>query len=147
MRFIGATLAVLLMFGLGCKPPEDTSVAQQDPDAPVETELVKAEAGVGKQGQVIGNKDGFLRTPAKAFFKAKQQLEFLKVQHALNLYDAEHGFKPETEEEFMEKIIKFNNIVLPELPEGQIYVWDGEAGELMVEKPKMGEATESDSGQ
>ena len=99
MRFIGATLAVLLMFGLGCKPPEDTSVAQQDPDAPVETELVKAEAGVGKQGQVIGNKDGFLRTPAKAFFKAKQQLEFLKVQHALNLYDAEHGFKPKTEEE------------------------------------------------
>ena len=136
MRFLLSCLVVLLLFSTGCKEPEGAPVAEAEPQGEVEMERVKAEAGVGKQGQIIGDKQGFLRTPAKALFTAKQKIAFLKVEHALNLYDAEHGFKPKTEEEFMEKVIKFNNIELPVLPEGQIYVWDGEAGELLVEKPK-----------
>lgn len=134
-------LKSLFMIGLlticfcGCKPPEDPNAVAEAKEASGETERVKAEAGVGKQGQIIGNKDGFLRTPAKAFFSAKQKIAFLQVKQALQLYDAQHGFKPKTHDEFMDKIIKFNNIKLPELPEGQSYIWDPEAGELMVEKP------------
>ena len=136
MRFASiAVLGLVTICFVGCKPPEDpNAVAEVEADSG-ETERVKAEAGVGKQGQVIGNKEGFLRTPVKALFVAKQRVAFLKVEQALNLYNAEHGFKPKTHEEFMEKIIKPNNIELPELPEGQTYVWDPEAGELMVEKP------------
>jgi len=35
----------------------------------------------------------------------------------------------------MEKIIKANNISLPELPEGHKYVYDPKLEMLMVEKP------------
>lgn len=135
MRYATACLLIFLFVG-GCKAPEDPAVAEAAPEGEVEMERVKAEAGVGKQGQVIGEKQGFLRTPAKALFTAKQKIAFMSIQHAVNLYDAEHGFKPKTEEEFMTKIIEFNGIELPELPEGQKYVWDPDAGELMVEKPK-----------
>ena len=141
MRFFNLlSILVLPIFVLpGCKEPQP--VGQVEDSAPedageVEMEQVKAEAGVGKQGQIIGDKEGFLRTPVKALFKVKQQAEFLKVEYALNLYEAEHGYKPKTEEEFMKKIVEFNNIKLPELPEGQKYVWDAEQGELMVERPK-----------
>ena len=136
MRFLLSCLVVLLVFSTGCKEPEGAPVADAEPQGEVEMERVKAEAGVGKQGQIIGDKQGFLRTPAKALFTSKQKLAFMSIQHAVNLYDAEHGFKPKTHEEFMDKIIDFNGIELPELPEGQTYVWDGEAGELLVEKPK-----------
>ena len=130
-----AVLGLLSISSLGCMPPEAPQ-ADAEADKPKEMERVKAEAGVGKEGQIIGDKEGFLRTPAKALFTAKQKLAFMQVQQALNLYDAEHGYKPKSHEEFMEKIIDFNNIPLPELPEGQTYIWDAEAGELMVEKPK-----------
>jgi hypothetical protein len=53
----------------------------------------------------------------------------------MQLYEATNGKKPTTHEEFMEQIIRANQIVLPELPAGQRYVYDPETGELMVEKP------------
>jgi hypothetical protein len=120
----------------GCKEPKPPESADADA-VPVELERVKAEAGVGKQGQIIGDKEGFLRTPVKAYFSARQQIQFLKVQQALNLYEAEHGFKPKSHEEFMSKIIEFNLIELPELPAGQSYIWDPERGELLVERPQQ----------
>ncbi len=132
----GLNVLFLVLMFVGCKPPEDPNAVANQDDGPVEMERVKAEAGVGKQGQVIGDKEGFLRTPAKALFTAKQKIAFMSVEHALNLYKAEHDAVPKTHDEFMDKIVKFNNIQLPELPEGQKYIWDPEQGELMVEKPK-----------
>ena len=137
-------LLIVLMFAgsmIGCQEPEAPVTAEAQNDGPTEMERVKAEAGVGKEGQIIGDKEGFLRTPAKVLFSAKQKIAFLKVERAVNLYDGLEGHKPKTHEEFMEKVIKFNNIELPELPEGQIYIWDPEAGELLVERPKT-ESTE-----
>lgn len=132
-------VASLLIFS-GCLaepvPVTEEGGAAAGEAGPQEMEQVKAEAGVGKQGQIIGDKEGVLVTPVKALFKVKQQAAFLKVDYALKLYDAEHGYKPKTEEEFMAKIIEFNKIELPELPEGQKYFWDPEAGELMVERPR-----------
>ncbi len=59
----------------------------------------------------------------------------IQVPHALQLYEATNGRKPATHEEFMEQIIKANQIELPELPAGQRYIYDSQTGELMVEKP------------
>jgi hypothetical protein len=36
----------------------------------------------------------------------------------------------------MEKIVKFNNIKLPQLPPGQTYFYDPETNQLMVRRPK-----------
>ena len=136
--FVVSLTFVAMTLLSGCKEPPPKVVegeVQKDPDV-VETERVKAEAGVGKQGQIIGDKEGIFRTPVKGYFKAKQQIVFLSVEHALNLYEGAEGHKPKTHEEFMSKIIEFNRIQLPELPEGHTYVWDPEAGELLVERPK-----------
>ena len=43
---------------------------------------------------------------------------------------------PKSHEEFMQRIIKDNDIVLPELPGGRRYVYDPKTGELMVEQPR-----------
>ncbi len=140
MRNLLCLLMITLLAALtGCKEPQPVESTNPKSE-PLEVERVKAEAGVGKQGQIIGDKEGILRTPVKAYFNASQKVQFLKVQQALNLYEAEHGFKPKTEEEFMSRIIEFNRIELPELPEGQSYVWDSEVGELLVERPQQSPA-------
>jgi hypothetical protein len=131
-------LGLMIGNGIGCKPPTEMSSGNEKET--VEMERVTAEAGVGKQGQIIGDDEGFLLTPAKAFFKTKQRVVFeIQIPHALELYRAEHESLPKSHDEFMEKIVEFNNIKLPELPEGQVYVWDVERGELMVDRPKKKE--------
>ena len=93
-----------------------------------------AEAGVGKRGRNYGG--GVISEPIKQYFQASQRINLLNMTHAMKLYKAEHGRLPKTHDEFMEKIIKINSIELPELPEGERYVYDPKLGELMVERPK-----------
>ena len=54
----------------------------------------------------------------------------------MRMYKAEKGFLPKTHDVFMKEIIGANSIELPELPEGERYIYDSEQGELMVERPK-----------
>ena len=59
----------------------------------------------------------------------------LAVQHSMDLYEAEHGEKPKTYEEFMELIIKkgrADGIQLPMLPYYQEYGYDPDKKELVV---------------
>ena len=134
--------ALLLVVSVGCKPTTETradeiAAAKAAAEKPVETEMVKAEAGVGKEGQKLKGKEGILITPVKTLFNTKQRIEFeFRLEPALRLYEGANGHRPKTHEEFMEKIIKFNNIKLPELPAGQEYVYDPAKGELMVKRPK-----------
>lgn len=134
-------LLLVVVAGLslfGCSPPHQTAEAPAEPAAPVETETVAAEAGVGKEGQKLKGKEGVMITPIKALFNTKQRVAFeFKVEPALRLYEAEKGYRPKTHEEFMDKIIKFNQIELPELPAGHEYVYDPAKGELMVKRPKQ----------
>jgi len=59
------------------------------------------------------------------------------VPHALQLYEASNGAAPKTHDEFMENVIKANQIKLPVLPPGHKYVYDPETKQLMVERPKQ----------
>ena len=54
------------------------------------------------------------------------------VQRALQLFNAEHDRYPKDHEEFMEKIIRANNIQLPVLPGGDQYQYDVENHELVI---------------
>ncbi len=141
-RFLSLTsLTVLagLIFTSGCKEPTQPGAAKAAAEkaASGERERVPAEVGVAKQGRVIGDKEGIMRTPAKALINTKQKVAYeFKVKHAVDLYEGEHGYKPKTHEIFMKEIIEFNEIELPELPEGHEYVWDPEKGQLMVDRPK-----------
>lgn len=71
----------------------------------------------------------------EAYRPMVEQLNKGKVAHALNLYYAEHEKYPKDHAEFMEKIIKPNNIQLEALPEGYKYKYDVENHRLEVVKP------------
>ncbi len=54
----------------------------------------------------------------------------------MKFFKAQYNRDPNSQDEFMEKIIKDNGITLPELPTGERYVYNPQSGELMVEHPK-----------
>jgi hypothetical protein len=54
------------------------------------------------------------------------------IKHAIDLYQATNGEYPKTYEEFMEKIIKENNISLPVLPYYQSYSYDKDKHLLII---------------
>ena len=105
-------------------------------NAPEKTVLEKAGVGSGLKGRSLDKHEGIIVTPAKTLFAAKEKIKFeIEIPHTLQLYKALEGSAPKSHDEFMEKIIKANNISLPELPEGHKYVYDPMTETLMVEKP------------
>ena len=122
--------------------PPDDSAATVDPadeeassDAASEdVEREVAEVGVGKKGRGYGG--GVVSEPIRDMFRTEQRMQLLQVQQAMQYYKASNGHLPKTHEIFMKDIIQANSIQLPELPEGERYVYDPEQGELMVERPK-----------
>ncbi len=103
-------------------------VSKQESPAPKREE---AKAGVTGRGDYGG---GFGTASLAARVRIQEKMEFLQVDQALNLYKATNGDLPKTHEEFMEKIIKANQINLPTLREGDKYIYDPEKGQLMVDK-------------
>jgi len=103
-----------------------------------DTQRVPAQVGVGVKGRRLDDPRlvQMIVTPARALFRTRERMVFeVQIPHALQLYEATHGRKPPTHDEFMRQIIQFNQIRLPELPPGQRYVYDPQTGELMVEQP------------
>jgi hypothetical protein len=97
---------------------------------------VKAEAGVGVKGQSLQEHSGIMVEPAKAYFRVEQKMVFnVQIPQAMQLFQATEGRKPNSEQEFMTKIIAEQQINLPKLPAGHKYVYNVEKGELMVERP------------
>jgi hypothetical protein len=60
------------------------------------------------------------------------QTSILNIQHAVDLYQAENGRFPKDINEFMEEIIKKNNIALPLLPHYQEYGYDANQHKLII---------------
>ncbi len=121
----------------GCDALNQPMVSEAPPAAPAPPpEPVKAEAGVGKQGQSLKNESGvgrIIAQPAITLFAVKQRVVFeIQIPQAMQFYQAEKGNMPKTHDEFMTRIIKANNINLPELPDGQVYKYDPEKAELWV---------------
>lgn len=116
----------------------DNAVSSAAAPAAPETVRVPAAVGVGVKGRLLDDPKlvQMIVTPARALFRTRERVVFeIQIPHALQLYEATNGRKPKSHEEFMQEIIQFNQIPLPELPPGQRYVYDPEQGELMVEKP------------
>ena len=114
-------------------PPADPAA---NPSGENATEQVSAKAGVGKQGQSLKNDTGVFVEAAKAYFNVRQRAVFeIQIPEALKLFEATEGRKPNSHDEFMQKVINANSIKLPNLPANNKYVYDVERGELMVEKP------------
>ena len=61
------------------------------------------------------------------------------IQHAVRLFEAVNARYPKDHEEFMEKVIKANNIKLEELGGGWKYQYDVDAHELRVVRDRPAE--------
>lgn len=113
-------------------PPAPVDVSPAEPTAVVEGETARpAEVGVGRKGHGYGT--GPIATPLAARWRAAERLIFdAQIPHAMNLFKATNGRAPASHDEFMKEIIKFNQIHLPELREGERYQYDPETEQLMV---------------
>lgn len=67
-----------------------------------------------------------------AYGSAVSTLSKQQIKRAVDLFNGLHGRYPKDHEEFMEEIIKKNNIKLPELPGKRRYQYDVENHELKV---------------
>ncbi len=117
-------------------PPQPPTSPALTPPAPTPPATVqkKAEMGVGEKGRGYGT--GPVATPVAAYFAAKERIAFdIQIPHAMNLFKATEGRMPNSHEEFMQKIVKENQIQLPKLPQGHRYVYDPKQAQLMVEQP------------
>jgi len=126
----------------GCQPQRETggeSPKANESAAPFEAK--KAGVGVGKSTQALekhGTTGDVVAGPAQVLFRTKEKIVFeIQIPQALNLYKAEHGKGPQSHEEFMEKIIRANNIQLPQLPPEQRYEFNVEKQELWVVPDKQ----------
>jgi len=127
---------LLAVAAVGCEkatsaPVETTNNQAVDPLQPGEQEVAKV--GVGKKGRGYGG--GPITEPASQYWKVKERIAFdVQILSAMKLYKATNGNAPKTHEEFMDKIIKPNQIKLPQLPAGRKYVYDPKTEKLMVER-------------
>ena len=120
-------LAALLDNNTGpATAPGDTSPTATTqlatPAAAAEPQVVTAKTP--KKGRTLHDQGTYLSAVGSARFRTEHQMILHQVTHALNLYQAEHGYYPKSHEEFMVKIVEPNLIVLPELEEGYEYWYD-----------------------
>lgn len=68
----------------------------------------------------------------KNYSALSQKVVGLGIEKALQLFQAEHGRFPRTHKEFMDKIIRRNNIQLPVLPAGAEWQYDVENHKMVA---------------
>ncbi|MCA9134696.1 MAG: hypothetical protein KDA45_16125, partial [Planctomycetales bacterium] len=123
-------LSIALLLGCAPEPLPPPVAAPPAPQAVPQ----KAVAGVGQQGQKLRGATGvgkIIATPASTLFRVKQKAVLdIQIPQALKLFQATEGHYPKTHEEFMQKIVQANNLVLPDLPAGAVYHFNSEKGEL-----------------
>jgi len=73
-----------------------------------------------------------ITAPTSAYGPMLEQISKSHIEHAVRLFEAENGHYPANYNEFMEKIIKANNIQLPVLPGGKKYQYDEANHKLVV---------------
>jgi hypothetical protein len=117
--------------------PEGVAPARSSqPAPPPSANVEKAQAGVGKQGRDYGGGAIMapVTVPVATYFRTRDRITFdIQIADGMRMYKATNGFAPKTHEEFMEKIIKANQIKLPDLPPGDRYIYIPAREELCVE--------------
>lgn len=134
--------------GSGADVPYQPPVVQEEVLPPMEAQ--KAAVGVGKSSRRLSDGstvEQMASYQAQAYFSAKERIAFdIQLVQAEKLFEAMEGRKPETHEEYMDKIVRANAIQLPKLPENMRYQYLPEKGELWVE-PIDGQSAESVSSE
>jgi hypothetical protein len=147
------TTATVLLTTLGCEEERHVAGAAagksknavaHGPAAPAEPvfivgkrtqEIVKAGPELEKGAKASDNKitaKDYITLQGNAYVSIIGQTSVLSIEHAMNLYKAEHDRYPKDYDEFMADIIKANNIALPKLPYYQKYGYDENEHKLVI---------------
>lgn len=76
-----------------------------------------------------------ITAPLAAYSPMMEKVSMIQIDSAVNLFYGTEGRYPKDYDEFMEKIVKANNIKLPVLPYGGKYKYDEVNHVLMVVRP------------
>lgn len=124
-------LALMSLLTLGCQPsvelPDEPSkpAASSESTTAGETETpmerVKADKPVNQDPGA-----GYLGGVASGYRHAREQIEDLPVKQAIQFFWASEGRYPKSHEEFMEKVIRANQMQLPAIEEGYRYEYNPE---------------------
>lgn len=114
--------------------------AKQTPVSEPQEVVKKADVGVTGKGQFVDSAEkpmSIVTVPLASYFAAQEMAVFrIQIPEALKLYNATNGRNPENQEEFMQQIVRANNIVLPKLKEGDSYFYDAKTATLMIKSKK-----------
>jgi hypothetical protein len=156
VRAFGLALLTLAA-GCGAEEPAKPKIKARDTLGKYTQDVrnLKPELAAGgrKTDGKIHAKD-YLTLQADAYRTTVGNIGKMAVQHSIDLYEAEHGEKPKTYEEFMDVIIKKgkpDGLQLPMLPYYQEYGYDPDKRELVVieypaKKKAMEEQTDRELG-
>jgi hypothetical protein len=136
----GAFGLALLTLAAGCEDEKPTKPRIEARDTlgkkTQDVRNLKTELALG--GQTTDGKihaTDYITLNADAYRTTIGNISEMAVKHSIDLYEAEHGEKPKTYEEFMEVIIKKgkpDGLWLPTLPYYQEYGYDPDKRELVV---------------
>jgi hypothetical protein len=80
----------------------------------------------------------YITLQGNAYVTSIGRTSILSIQHAMDLYHAANDRYPKDYDEFMNEIIKANNIALPKLPYYQQYGYDEKEHKLLIlEYPEL----------
>jgi hypothetical protein len=146
-------LLLALAILTGCEESADPSAQVKAPPAPkkMPPPAPKDEFIVGKRTQDIRRAGADVETkkggrvasskivardpitlPGNAYVTIIGSLAKGQIQHSLDLFHATNDRYPKDYDEFMQVIIKENNIALPQLPKYQSYVYDEKSHSLVI---------------
>lgn len=142
-RSVGFSVISMSCFLTGCddlagptqsdrpaRPKTTDQIGEFDPAAGLETVPARV---------VITNP---ITGPLEAYQPLRQKIAGLGIEHAVNLFQASEGRYPKDHDEFMSRVIKENNMRLPELPAGLSYQYDVQNHKLVVVRTATGAPVE-----
>lgn len=126
-----------LMFAAGCGKSESKPAPENSGKGIIgKTTQDIGEYDSNKANQVVSDQkihaSDPVTAPLSAYGPMVESIAKTQITHTLNLFNAAEGRYPKDHEEFMERIIKENNIKLPVLPFKGRYMYDVEKHELIV---------------
>jgi alpha-beta hydrolase superfamily lysophospholipase len=127
-------ILILAAVGCGMKPLEEQT--KKSPNSPIgkETQAITEfdpNAGAKVSTPKIQTTDP-ISAPVSTLSYALDRTAKLKIEAAVKLFHGEHDRYPKDFDEFMEVIIKPNNVTLPVLPGGKKWQYDVENHELVA---------------
>jgi hypothetical protein len=137
-RFLLHVAVAVPLIGLTVGCEDEPKVQSRETVGKYTQEVRNLKPELAQGGQVTDGKihaQDYITIQADAYRTSVANIAKMNVKHAIDLYEAEHGEKPKTYDEFMDVIIKKgkpDGIMLPMLPYYQEYGYDPAAHELVV---------------